>query len=207
MDLLGTFSLVCAMLLLSVIIIIAIDATNATKEHKLKKKMYEGLKQQSIEIYLLHNDHITDISDLYKRLRDNLNLRSSSTYNKLVTSSVCFLSGTRTCDVIYEKERFIDNVTPQEFLNQVIPSITKAYIDEKYTYVIFVGKEFIFELLHIQLSQHKEYIYLLKNGYLDKAVKISFLKMNLFKYRSLSEGYRMMTHLESCDEEDLVKVK
>ena len=190
---------VFVMLLLSTIIIIVIDAR---KEHKLEKKKYERLKQQSIEIYY-YNDHITDTFDLYKRLRDNLNLRSSSTYNKLVTSSVCFLSGTRTCDVNYEEEKFRDSVSPLEFLNQVIPFITKAYVDEKYTYVIFVGKEFIFEPLHIQLSQHKEYIYLLKNGYIDEVVKRSFLKMNLSKYRSLSEGYRMMTHLERCDEEDL----
>ena len=188
---------VFTMLLLSTIIIIVIDAR---KEHKLEKKKYERLKQQSIEIYY-YNDHITDTFDLYKRLRDNLNLRNSSTYNKLVTSSVCFLSGTRTCDVNYEEEKFRDSVSPLEFLNQVIPLITKAYIDEKYTYVIFAGKEFIFEPLHIQLSQHKEYIYLLKNGYIDEVVKRSFLKMNLSKYRSLSEGYRMMTHLERCDEE------
>ena len=57
--------------------------------------------------------------------------------------------------------------------------------------------------MNLQLSQHKEYIYLLKNGYIDEVVKRSFLKMSLSKYRSLSEGYRMMTHLESCDEEDL----
>ena len=194
MDLLSILSVFA--MLLSTIIIIVIDAR---EEHKLEKKKYERLKQQSIEIYY-YNDHITDTFDLYKRLRDNLNLRSSSTYNKLVTSSVCFLSGTRTCDVSYEEEKFRDSVSPLEFLNQVIPFITKAYIDEEYTYVIFVGKEFIFEPLHIQLSQYKEYIYLLKNGYIDEVVKRSFLKMNLSKYRSLSEGYRMMTHLERCDE-------
>lgn len=168
------------------------------EESRLQMK-YKGLEKKRIKINYFDGS-ITCETTLYRRLRDDLNLKSSFTYNKLVTSSVCFLSGTRTCDVIYEEEKFRDNMTPLEFLNQVIPFITEAYIDEKYPYVIFAGKEFIFEPLHLYPSQYDEYTYLLRNGYIDKAVKSAFLKMNYYEYRQLSEGYRMMTHLESCDE-------
>ena len=170
----------------------------ATAEIIRLKMKYIGLEKSSIKINYF-NGSITSETTLYRKLRDDLNIQDSSTYS-LVTSSVCFTSGPRDCEVIYDSEKFKGDMTPLEFLNQIIPFITEVYIDEYYPYVILVGEGLIFEPLHIQRSQYDEYTYLLRNGNLDKAVKSAILKLTYDEFWDLSVAYREMIHIESCDE-------
>ena len=185
-------------ILMSISIILSL-VTITYNNIKLKNK-YKGLKEQYIKIHY-YSDGEPDTSDgLYRKLESDLNLENISTYT-LITSSVCFTSGTRRCGVTYNSEKYKGgNMTSLEFLGQVIPFITKAYVDEKYTYVIFVGEGLIFEPLHLRRSEYDEYTYLLRNQYIDKAVKSAFLKMSPYEYHNLSAAYKNMNHLEGCDE-------